>query len=55
MDWIERLFNVSPDNGDGTLEAFLILLAVTIAVALYASRGRAGRLLARWRTSSRSR
>lgn len=56
MDWIERLFNVSPDNGDGTLEVFLILLAIVVAVALFASRGsRARRWFGRFSASSRFR
>ena len=33
MDWIEQLFGVSPDNGDGTLE-MAIACAVTVAVAI---------------------
>ena len=33
MDWIEQLFGVSPDNGDGSLE-MVIALAVTVAVAI---------------------
>lgn len=33
MDWIERLFGVSPDNGDGTLE-MAIAFAVPVAVII---------------------
>jgi hypothetical protein len=43
MDWIERLFNVSPDNGDGTLEAVLITIAVIIAALVVASMRPVGR------------
>jgi hypothetical protein len=28
MDWIEIWFGVSPDDGDGTLELLLVVLAV---------------------------
>jgi len=38
MDWIERWFGLSPDNGDGSLELLLVLICVFavsfIAVAL---------------------
>jgi len=30
MDWIEQWFGFSPDNGDGTFELFLMLLAVVV-------------------------
>ena len=30
MDWIEQWFGFSPDNGDGTFELFLMLLAVAV-------------------------
>lgn len=35
MDWIEQLFGVSPDNGDGTLEmaiAFAVAVAVVVVI-----------------------
>ena len=48
MDWIERVFHVSPDNGDGTLEALVIIVAVLAAIVIIASLRRDGRrLLAR--------
>ena len=31
-DWIEVLFNVEPDEGGGSLEAFITVLAVAITV-----------------------
>jgi len=37
MDWIERLFGFAPDNGDGTIEVFLVLVA-TICVAVAVGR-----------------
>jgi hypothetical protein len=50
MDWIERLFNISPDNGDGTLEALIVILAVLAALVLVASLRPGGRrMLARLR------
>jgi hypothetical protein len=33
MDWIERLFGVAPDNGDGSLE-LLIFVALVAVVAI---------------------
>ena len=33
MDWIERLFGVAPDNGDGSLE-LLIFIALVAIVAV---------------------
>ena len=32
MDWIEQIFGLSPDGGDGSTEA-LIILACTVALA----------------------
>lgn len=43
MNWIERLFNVSPDNGDGTFEAVLMTTAVIIAALVVASMRPGGR------------
>jgi hypothetical protein len=34
MDWIERWFGLSPDGGDGSLEAWLISGLVVCAVGL---------------------
>lgn len=39
MDFIERVFGFSPDGGDGSTEA-LILLAITIVLMLVAWRRR---------------
>jgi len=33
MDFIERWFGVSPDNGDGTLELLYIAVAVVVVAA----------------------
>jgi len=32
VDWIERLFGFAPDNGDGTIELLLVVVA-TVCVA----------------------
>jgi len=42
MDFIERLFGVSPDGGNGTTEA-LILFAVTVVVMTLVWRRRNAR------------
>jgi hypothetical protein len=43
MDWIERWFNVSPDNGDGTLELLVFVVLFLAAIALVASTRPAAR------------
>ena len=30
MDWIERLVGISPDHGDGTAEAAILLVCVIV-------------------------
>jgi hypothetical protein len=42
MDFIERVFHVSPDGGSGTLE--LLLLLVPVLVVLVASVAKLSRL-----------
>jgi hypothetical protein len=37
MDWIERLFGVSPDGGDGTTEAAIVFAVVIVLVAVIAT------------------
>jgi MYXO-CTERM domain-containing protein len=34
MDFIERLFGISPDGGDGSVEMLIFGLVVLVAVAL---------------------
>lgn len=44
MDFIERFFGLSPDNGDGSTEIlWLVVLAIVIAAAMYWRRRRTGR------------
>jgi hypothetical protein len=42
VDWIERIFHVSPDGGNGALEAVYYAVAAA-AVAGFAFRRRLGR------------
>lgn len=43
MDWIERWLGLSPDNGDGSLEALLLIALVALPVGLRLLRdGRVG-------------
>lgn len=45
MDFIERLFGLSPDNGDGSTEIlWFAALVVVMAVAIYIRRRRAARV-----------
>jgi hypothetical protein len=37
MDWIERLFGISPDGGDGSTEIFYLVAAVAM-IALIVGR-----------------
>ena len=45
MDWIERLFHISPDGGNGSLELAIFIAVVTLAGAALAG----GRRIARRR------
>lgn len=47
MDWIERLFGFSPDGGDGTSEAAIVLALTIIVGAVVATRVPAIRALIR--------
>ena len=38
MDWIERWFGMSPDNGDGSLEGLVVVTLVVVAVCGLVSR-----------------
>jgi hypothetical protein len=35
MDWIERIFGISPDNGDGSAEAAIVATLCIIAVVVF--------------------
>lgn len=37
MDWIERWFDVAPDNGDGTVEALVLVVLFVLAFCLFAA------------------
>ena len=43
MDFIERIFGISPDGGDGTLEALWIAAIAVAAVAWFGRKN-----LSRW-------
>ena len=44
MDFIERLFGLSPDNGDGSTEIlWLVVLAIVVVGFVYYRRRRAQR------------
>ena len=38
MDFIERWFHLSPDNGSGTTEALFLLAAVALIIAVAGRR-----------------
>lgn len=40
MDFIERVFGVSPDGGNGLFELMLVLLPVLVASVLWMTRRR---------------
>jgi hypothetical protein len=38
MDWIERIFGISPDNGDGSAETAVVATAcVIVLIVLFAA------------------
>jgi hypothetical protein len=34
MDWIEKIFGMSPDNGDGSTEAVIVTVSCAIALII---------------------
>jgi len=38
MDFLERLFDFSPDGGDGSIEILLIIAALLIGTSIWISR-----------------
>jgi hypothetical protein len=49
MDFIEQWFGISPDGGDGSTEA-MIVLAIAIVIALIVGRRQIAKAIGRWRT-----
>jgi hypothetical protein len=41
MDWIERLLDFAPDDGDGSLELIIVVVSTLCAVAAVAYHPRA--------------
>jgi hypothetical protein len=37
MDWIEKIFGMSPDNGDGSTEVMIVAISCLIVVAIIAA------------------
>jgi hypothetical protein len=35
MDWIERLFGISPDGGDGSTEMLYLVAAAAVVVLIF--------------------
>jgi hypothetical protein len=35
MDWIEQIFGLSPDGGDGSTEMLYLIAAVAVAAAIF--------------------
>jgi hypothetical protein len=51
MDWIERIFDISPDGGDGTTEvlvALVVVMGVVVAALVANLFGIRLRLRQRW-------
>jgi hypothetical protein len=44
MDFIERIFNVSPDGGSGAFEALLFLAPVAVIILVFLWRRRSFRI-----------
>ena len=45
MDFIEKLFGVSPDNGDGSTEIlWLVAVVILVGVAMFVRRRRQSRI-----------
>jgi hypothetical protein len=47
LDFIEKLFGIAPDGGDGSLEALVLSAIVVVAVAFASRRLIRARLLSR--------
>lgn len=53
MDWIEQIFHVSPDGGNGSLEVGIIAGALVAAAMVVASAVGLVRLVGRWLQAAR--
>ena len=47
MDWIERIFGIAPDGGDGSIELAIVVAATVCAAAAVAFHPRGRGLLKR--------
>ena len=55
MDWIERVFHISPDGGNGSLEMF-IFVGIAVAVAMVLVKVlKLGPKIRAWSQSARAR
>lgn len=54
MDWIERLFHVSPDGGSGSLEASIVIGAVAAVLVTLAAIAGVRRIVPGRRETPRS-
>jgi hypothetical protein len=43
MDFIERFFGVSPDNGSGSLELLILLVPVAAVICYFVLRNKYGK------------
>jgi hypothetical protein len=49
MDWIESIFGLSPDGGDGTTEAMIVFAAcAVIGIIIYARAPRVTAYVRKW-------
>jgi hypothetical protein len=55
MDWIEKLFGFSPDNGDGSFEALVVAVCGFALLAIILATPRARAYLRRLFSSSTAR
>jgi hypothetical protein len=40
MDWVERLFGISPDNGNGSFEVLIFVIVVLLLLVVSTQRRR---------------
>jgi hypothetical protein len=51
VDWIERVFHVSPDGGSGSLELLIAVALAAAVAAILSAKAHLGRERARHRRS----